>query len=139
MYLYVLPPIDLGWETLPSVAEVAADAAREDTRDLLARYEDAAEFDLDPSKGQDGQPNRFDGLLETLENAFGLALRHGWWASRFRHEARVLPIPDDGTFLRAVVWREDDTGLTFVASPIELPHLDKIALDKTYDREPLSC
>lgn len=141
MHLYILPPVDFGWDLLPTVSECAAKLTAHDVQDLLADYE----IHLCGLESRDGEtheqvvirsrPDRCAQMLGRLRHAFDLGLRHGW-GSMLRHEPRVMPIADDSEFIHAFAWKEDNNGTTYVASPVPLPHLNEIALDYVCDPNP---
>jgi len=104
-YCYCLPsPIDFGWEFLPTIEEIRA-AIAATPRDC--HYISVSQFEI---------------LLHTAQEA----VRHqGYWEGDFRNGPVVMCLPKDEHFEFAFVWKQDNNGTTFVASPIELPWLDE--------------
>lgn len=141
MHLYILPPVDFGWDLLPTVSECAAKLTAHDAQDLLAEYElhlcwlGDENHDDDTRFMTGGGMERCARMLQELRRAFDLGLRHGW-GSMLRHKPRVMPIADDAEFIHAFAWKEDKNGTTYVASPVALPHLNEIALNYIYKDRP---
>jgi hypothetical protein len=92
-YIYVLPPIDFGWNML-----FVADHGEEPLRALL---------------------NRAAALPD------GLA-----WEGDFSWGPGQFAIPTDTEFTAGYAWKQANNGTTYIASPIKLPWLDALDLQK---------
>ncbi len=60
-------------------------------------------------------------LLAVLEKA----KKTGVWEGDFQHRPRTILIPVLGypNLISAFIWKQDNNGTTFIASPVELPWL----------------
>lgn len=113
-FTYELPPIDLNWELLHTVEDIA--------KTLAAREAAFAVKEGRPPNGAFALT--VDELLKLWESAKGAADQAGWDGD-FRIEPRVLPIPDETAFRVGFVFKQDNNGTTYVVSPVEMPHLDE--------------
>jgi hypothetical protein len=108
LVVYHLGPIDnwFGWRSLLDVAREGVD-----------------EFG--------NKPPSQDWLLETWLQARDLARRCGWEGDirggyDFGNGPWFAPLPiDRGGYKFMIAWKQDTNGSTFVASPIELPWLER--------------
>lgn len=109
-YVYEISPIDLNWEFLPSVESVA--------KSLAAVHAEAA-----VSQGEICFPAlSFEEFLEHWTSAQDAARNEGW-AGDHREIPRVLWLPVDDAFRPGFAVKQDSNGLTYVVSPVALPHL----------------
>lgn len=114
MYAYHLGPIDFGWEFMPTMADTIAILVSprlqdyEDTIIHMARLKDFIGF---------------------LEEAFQIARSIGWEGDfRPGYEPRAFSVPVEDNIAFGLMWKQENNGSTFVVSPVELPHLAKMAL-----------
>ena len=105
-FVYVQYPIDAGWNNLLTVVDAA---------ELIC---DAADFNQEPER------HGFDNFISLFCSARTAARRAGWEGDCLG-SPRVFWIPCEGGFRVAFVWKQSNNGTTFVASPFELPWLDK--------------
>ena len=105
---YSIPPIDLGWERLQTVEEVAANMAEEKASGIV--YDQPSFFDLEK-------------FFADVEQARVLARRVGWDGD-YRDRPRVFWLPDEDDFSYGFVWKQDNNGTTYVITPHPLPWLD---------------
>ena len=99
MFIYYLDsPIDFRWEIVQTIDQVLARA-------------NAAE----------GAVAHFE-ILNAWERVKKAARLCGWEGD-FRHPPGVCWIPSDGMFIYAFVFKQNNNGGTFVASPVQLPWL----------------
>ena len=119
MYVYMISPIDFGWDALPTLKSFLNDQFDED---LSGERKCGKRFiDYPPHK-----------LLSSFEAAKEGALKIGWEGDfrKTEGEPHVFFIPigygtgQSGWFDVGFVWKQEHNGTTFVASPVELPHLD---------------
>ncbi|MFJ1301415.1 hypothetical protein ACILG0_15730 [Pseudomonadota bacterium AL_CKDN230030165-1A_HGKHYDSX7] len=108
-HLYRTAPIDVGWDFLLTLAEAFALLETAEAR------EEPLGMDHDLLRAQ---------FNEVQERAEQLG-----WEGDFRTEPHVLMLPDPAQSRLApgFVWKQDNGGLCFVASPIALPWLDQPA------------
>lgn len=106
-HLYRTAPIDVGWDFLLTLTEAFA---------LLEAAEERGEpIDVDLSHDQLRAQ-----FVEVQERAETIG-----WEGDFRVEPHVLMLPDpaSGRLAPGFVWKQDNDGLCFVASPFALPWL----------------
>jgi hypothetical protein len=111
MHAYETNPIDFGWEHLQTVWEVAARLGQEEAQ----------------AAAQGGAAATNPTLAEFLagwKQAQDSAAAVGWDGA-FRHEPRVIWLPEDGRFAPGFVIKQDTDGTTYVATPHPLPHLEE--------------
>jgi len=96
---YAIPPIDFFWENLPTIHIVA--------------------------KSLNNEAYKF---VENFELAKAL-VRNVGWEGDFREEPRVFFLPGDVRFDYGFVWKQDNNGITFIATPHELPWLDRLCFE----------
>jgi hypothetical protein len=110
---YKIAPIDLGWDLLSTVKEVAGKIAAQDVTHLLSGY-----------PGIQAETSEF---LAAFARARDLALALGWQGD-YRHgnEPRVFMLPEGDAFAYAFVWKQQENGSTFVVSPRPLPWLQSL-------------
>lgn len=106
-HFYRVNAIDYAWEMLPSVHKVA-------------------KLILEDEFGEDmlGSDYTIDRFMTVYHQVLVEAKQRGWEGD-FRHgEANVFFLPDDTEFSYAFVWKQENNGDTFVASPHALPWLE---------------
>lgn len=114
--VYRVPPIDTHWEQLRTVGEtMAAIVARE----------------MEHYNGEQGLSDECSGLLDAANQALREAV-HIDWEGDFSQEMRVFWVPSsalslDVCFEYGFVWKQDNNGSTFIASPIPLVGLGETA------------
>ncbi|MBW8003747.1 MAG: hypothetical protein FVQ80_17375 [Planctomycetes bacterium] len=111
-HVYVVTPIDMGWEHLPSIEETSASIAREQA---------ASSIDTDVPHDLEVK-----GFLASLAEA-KVAAKGVGWNGDFAYEPRVCWFPNPGgfDFLYGFVWKQSDNGTTFVVAPFALPWLNE--------------
>ena len=112
-HVYELPPIDFRWEHLKTVAETASDLAARAAAEI-AKHGSASLL-----------PDPADFLAAWVE-AKDEASAAGWEGD-FRDEPVVFWVPGDNLFEYGFVLKQDNNGLTYVVSPVELPHLTALS------------
>ncbi len=111
MYIYHCGPIDWNWNNLMTVHE------------LMKKLTDKHCFEID------GEDLDGDITLHYVMAKFNQCLKaadeHCGWEGDFTEEPRVfaIPFPYHYDFEFGFVWKQQNNGSTFVACPIELPHL----------------
>lgn len=112
-YVYELGPIDFGWEHLASVEETAARIGGDEARASVAPHTvdisgpTVAEFLASWSSAQ-------------------VAARDRGWEGDFRNDPVVFWVPAvEVEFTYGFVLKQDNNGMTYVVSPVPLPHLDQ--------------
>lgn len=113
MFVYCLPPIDWwpGWITQ---SEYKAEIIKWHGHDLHVAADE------------------WDKFLEFRTQAYALAKKLGWEGDiRGGDEPDVAPLPAESNCTFMLGWKQDNNGTTFIASPYELPWLDKHAFAKT--------
>lgn len=114
--LYHIPPMDAGWDLLGSVR---------DARDKILQNEFCREDDA-PC---DQEMCAFDAVLDAaLDAALGEARRMGWRGD-FSVGPRLFWLPCDSVPIYGFVWKAQDNGSTYVASPIALDNLRRVCLN----------
>lgn len=110
-FVYAIEPIDWTWEFLPTVEDIAVQFARHDATLAVHGYS----FDA-PMLPE---------LLRRLDQAKAQARSRGW-AGDYRTDAtpRVFFVPGTGQFDYGFAWKQEDSGTTFVVSPVALAHLN---------------
>ena len=113
MIIYAINPIDLNWEHLKTVEETVINLMN----------------------------GRGDRMLEDSWMELLTSMIYDWvtvqteakasrgWEGDFRRPEGVLWLPCDMEFRYAFVWKQDNNGTTFIASPIELPWLKEEECD----------
>lgn len=89
MYIYVMPPIDMGWGKLTKIDSLPEPIAK------IAKEE----------------PVNWEGDAWTIFE---------FW------------IPSEGQMVRGYTWKQQNSGTTFIASPVELAYLDEISFDSIW-------
>ena len=122
MIVYRLDPIDNGW--MPWDALIARAPKPKTSPD----YWDQDWFDLSPDASV---------VRSTFARAQHLAKRLGWEGD-IREGPYFAPLPENDTHPSAflLAWKQDNNGATFVASPFNLPWLDKSCDDRIAEDKP---
>ncbi len=118
--MYQCDPLDFGWEHLPTVEETAEKIASLDATNTAR----AAQFAH--AEGYHGKSIR--AFLTDLSSVISQA--RGKWGKEavdFRGPVHVLWLPQEQEFTYAFVWKVDNNGTTYIASPIRLEWLEAIA------------
>jgi hypothetical protein len=110
-HCYHIFPIDFGWEFLPDLKQVIAQAA----------MQDACWIEQGISE------NIAQQIMEDFKFAMA-AMRKRGWEGDFRDGPKVFFLPNDTDFVWGFVWKQDNNGETFVVSPRPLPWLSSIAV-----------
>lgn len=115
--VYVLPPIDFGWEQLKTVRETLSSI-------------DNASGESDSCADGDIGSNSVMTFVQDWEDAKHAAtdVGVGSWEGDFRDPPRVFWVPDEGSFTYAFVFKQENNGNTYVVSPVDLPYLTDIAV-----------
>jgi hypothetical protein len=103
-HTYHIFPIDFGWDFLPDLSHVISQAAAQDANDCI-RYGDTAYK-----------------ILRDFKFAMAAAEGKGWEGD-FRDGPKVFFLPNDTEFQWGFVWKQDNNGETFIASPQPMPWL----------------
>lgn len=108
---YEMLPIDLYWEYLPTVEDVAATLGRYQAESMINEHHPTC---LSLEK-----------FLQDVQQAMELARKH-YWEGDFKpgYTPRVFWLPNEVEFAYAFVWKQENNGTTYVVSPFELPWLD---------------
>lgn len=111
--LYLIPPMDSGWMLFEH-----AEQARSTTllREVCGGDDEYYAFEL----------SVFDEVLETSKSK---AQEMGWRGD-ISVEPKVFWLPGDCAPCYGFAWKAEDNGSTYVASPIELSHLTKVAIEE---------
>lgn len=121
MYFYTVGPIDCGWNSLPKASTTLQSIEVEG-------FEDEGFFQ-DPLNVAQMLKERIR-LANFLAKCLAFGRTKGWEGD-FQQEPRMLYLPDgDGGFSCGFVWKQTNNGQVFIASPVELPYLDKDAWEK---------
>lgn len=107
IYIYEIPPIDHLWECLPTTAGYL-----QTVRDKIGLRE---WFQLR------------DEIKSFSLRSSDIAIKAGWEGD-FREgcSPRVFFLPGDTCFEIGLVWKQDNNGTTFVASPRRLDYLNEV-------------
>lgn len=100
LYVYEVMPVDSGWHWMTTVD------------DLFGLYQSMAD-----------SRSAADELSVLVEKAESMARDLGWDGEN-RHEPRVFFVPVEGTMAMGLIWKQDNNGTTYVASPVKMPHLE---------------
>lgn len=105
-HTYHIFPIDFGWDFLPDLKDVIAQAAAQDAYCVEhGRYGDSAYKIMKDFK-------------------FARAAMEGQgWEGDFRDGPKVFFLPNDTEFQWGFVWKQDNNGETFIVSPQPMPWL----------------
>lgn len=115
-FIYVIPPIDFGWEHLPTVE----DTLKAIKRDEEIRSNGGELYDL---------AYRSEKFSKDWEQAVTIAKSMGM-SSDFRQEPSVLWMPSELQMEYGFVFKEDNNGTTYVVSHIEMPWLESISMTR---------
>lgn len=115
-FIYVIPPIDFGWEHLPTVE----DTLKAIKRDEEIRSDGGELYDL---------AYRSEKFSKDWEQAVTIANSMGM-SSDFRQEPSVLWMPSNLQMEYGFVFKEDNNGTTYVVSHIEMPWLESISMTR---------
>jgi len=113
-FIYVIPPIDFGWEHLPTVE----DTLKAIKRDEEIRSDGDELYDL---------AYRSEKFSKDWEQAVTVAKSMGM-SSDFRQEPSVLWMPSELQMEYGFVFKEDSNGTTYVVSQLEMPWLQSISM-----------
>ncbi|CDG16802.1 hypothetical protein [Xenorhabdus doucetiae] len=108
-YTYTISAIDHRWEFLPTVEEILTK--------LVSSEDDKEEY-------EDKTFRSLSQFLADWEEARTIA---DYWEGDFVKGPYVFCVPNDLTLSYGFVWKQYNNGLTFVISPVELPHLNEFA------------
>jgi hypothetical protein len=109
-HVYEISPVDLNWEFLPSVESVA--------KNLASMHAEMA-----VSYGKASFPAlSYEEFIDLWTSAQDAARAEGW-AGDHREIPRVLWLPIDDAFRPGFAIKQDSNGVTYVVSPVILPHL----------------
>lgn len=108
-YKYTISAIDHRWEFLPTVEEILTK--------LVSSEDDEQEYENKTFRA-------LSKFLADWEEARAIA---DYWEEVFIKGPCVFCVPNDLTFSYGFVWKQRSNGLTFVISPVELPHLNEFA------------
>lgn len=107
-YFYEIPPIDYGWESLPTVGDYY--------KLLIEEHQD---FSVGIALER----------IELTESFVRKALKYGkenGWGGEFSEEPRIFSVPSDNETVSGIMWKLNNNGITLVASPIDLPWLHSL-------------
>ena len=113
-FIYVIPPIDFGWEHLPTVQ----DTLKAIKRDEDIRADGGELYDL---------AYRSEKFSKDWEEAVTVAKSMGM-SSDFRQEPSVFWMPSELQMEYGFVFKEDSNGTTYVVSQLEMPWLQSISM-----------
>lgn len=109
-HVYEISPVDLNWKFLPSVESVAKNLA-------------VMHAEMVVSQGKPFFPAlSYEQFIELWESAQDEARAEGWQGDH-REPPCVLWLPVDDAFRPGFAIKQDRNGLTYVISPVALPHL----------------
>ncbi|MBD2781164.1 hypothetical protein [Xenorhabdus szentirmaii] len=108
-YTYTISAIDYRWELLPTVEETLTK--------LVSSEDDKLEY----------ENKTFRSLSEFLADWKEARAIADDWEGDFVKGPCVFCVPNDIAFSYGFVWKQRNNGLTFVISPVELPHLNEFA------------
>jgi hypothetical protein len=101
LFAYAIPPMDFGWEALPTVEQYKKLMSESDAGTYLV-----------------------EAVIALVESATSYESPVGWEGDyRAGHEPRVVTLPDDGHPKLALIWKQDNNGTTVVVSQVQLPWL----------------
>lgn len=105
IYSYELPPLDYGWFSMITVQDYY--------KSLFDEFQDS-----EIALAEINKTKKF------IDSALKRARQKGWEGD-FRNGPHVFLLPGDGSMIPAIIWKQDNNGTTFVASPIKLLWLDE--------------
>jgi len=109
-YVYEISPVDLNWDFLPSVESVAKSLA-------------AMHAEMSVNHGNlFFQALSYDEFLELWASAQEEARAVGWQGDH-RQIPSVLWLPVEDAFRPGFAIKQDSNGITYIISPVGLPHL----------------
>ena len=108
-HTYHIFPIDFGWDFLPDLSHVISQAAARDANDPT-KYGDTAYE-----------------ILRGFRYAMA-AMEVKGWEGDFRDGPKVFFLPNDTEFQWGFVWKQDNNGETFIASPQPMPWLRPVMI-----------
>ena len=101
-FFYNMTPIDQLWQMLPTPEDVI--------KNLVDSSDDGPEY---------GISDRVVTFAKDYEYVLA-AFKTKGWEGDFRGHSKVFWLPYDVDFIYGFVWKQDNNGSTFVASPHEL-------------------
>lgn len=103
-------PIDLGWDFLPTVEEVASQIAEHEANSEVEEHA--------------RPPYLFASFIADFNAAKAAATAEGWDGD-FKSYAlpRVIFLPDEGQFIYGFVWKQANNGTTYVVTRHKLAWL----------------
>lgn len=116
-FLYKICLIDHRWEGLKTLSEYASYVFERD-------ISDAKNFNIKYSKDLDIF-YEVDTFLNTVKKILNFAAEEGHWEGYFDTEVRVFNVPVENSFDYGFVWKQENNGDTFVASPQPMSHLEQ--------------
>lgn len=111
MFVYQIAPLDFGWGRFVHVDEYVASLVLADKETRLVEGE--AEFGTSVVA-----------FYVFLHRALKAARKAGWDGD-FRDEPHVGFLPSAHEPIIFLIWKHDNNGVTFVASHVELPYLER--------------
>lgn len=111
--LYQINPIDDKWDMLATAAETLKKLITTD--------------DVEDGTSTVGISEEAYAFMHNYMFVLAEAKRRGWEGD-FREELRVLWLPHEVEFAYAFVWKQDNNGDTFVASPVPMPWLLRMGI-----------
>lgn len=116
LHAYGISPIDFNWEMVRTAADIVLDVAQAAV-EALTKGPSFYESELEISD-----------VLEQFDYAKALARECGWEGD-FTEKPRLFWLPAEGGFEFGFVWKQSNSGQTFVISPYPLPWLDDISFN----------
>lgn len=122
MFSYAISPIDFDWVLAPKVSSLAERLkGAADSLNLEVDYEKFFE-----SSDAVSDISSISSVYTQYHNALRCAKEAGWEGDH-REPPRYFVIPAETDFYIGFIFKQDNSGVTFVISPISLPHLDPIS------------
>ena len=114
--VYVVTPIDWGWEHLQSVQDVARQIAGDNAAERAG---------LNGAEAGYYDEISVDQFLSDWQAARNLAATKGWEGD-IRQGPVVFWIPDETGFRYAFAFKQDNNGTTFIVTPVKMPWLNRL-------------
>jgi hypothetical protein len=122
MYMYSYEHIDYGWELLPTVKDYTKDHLY-----YMIYGGERRKFSLDNYKNMRDEFSQAMIIAKSMRACIIYAQHHMAADENFSVEPRIFfipAVPFGDQFGFGFVWKQLDNGTSFIASPIELPHLE---------------
>lgn len=120
---YRISPIDFNWVLAPKISSLAEKLkGAVETLDLEVGCDELFK-NLEAIDDVRSIMAVYDGYISALEHA-----KRAGWEGDHAEPPRYFVIPAETDFYFGFIFKQSNSGVTFVISPISLPHLDPLSI-----------